>query len=469
MQQSINDWNDKDMKRIRYYIAMTAAKLSILALRILGRNASYLPGKIALKISKDFIGQLTPPKTVIAVTGTNGKTTVSNLITSILRENGYQVTNNGLGSNVQAGIATILLQNSSFGGKPKNDIAVLEVDERSSLLIYPYLKPDYLVCNNIMRDSLKRNAHTDFISFIINKALPESTKLILNADDMICASLGPNNKNRIYFGLQAEKPETQDQQYVQDIVYCPKCGGALASEYIRYNHIGRMHCTNCEFRSPNPDFAVTAIDRDANTFTVSNNNIEQTYNLINDNIVNVYNFCGAIALLTEFGLTFEQISLGFTNSKIVKTRYDHFQSGDLNITMQLAKGQNPIACARCYSYVSKCTGDKKGLVILVDDKGDNIGNSESVCWLYDCDYRYLTDPSIAQIVFAGPRCKDQYLRALIAGVDPAKIKLTEDPKNGASLLDTQLSKDVFVLYDPYLLAEASVVKAALIKKGTEGA
>lgn len=457
------------MKRIRYYIAMTAAKLSILALKILGRNASYLPGKIALKISKDFIGQLTPPKTVIAVTGTNGKTTVSNLITSILRENGYQVTNNGLGSNVQAGIATILLQNSSFSGKPKNDIAVLEVDERSSLLIYPYLKPDYLVCNNIMRDSLKRNAHTDFISFIINKALPETTKLILNADDMICASLGPNNKDRVYFGMQTEKPDHHDPQFVQDIVYCPKCGGPLADEYIRYNHIGRMYCKSCDFRSPDPNFAVTAIDRAANTFTVVHSGVEHTYNLINDNIVNVYNFCGAIALLTEFGLTYEQISLGFSASKIVKTRYDHFESGDLNITMQLAKGQNPIACARCYSYVSKCAGENKGLIILVDDKGDNIGNSESVCWLYDCDYRYLTDPSIAQIVFAGPRCKDQYLRALIAGVDPAKIKLTEDPKNGASLLDTELSKDVFVLYDPYLLAEASVVKAALIKKGTEGA
>ena len=456
------------MKKLRFLIAMTAAKLANLGLKILGRNASYLPGKIALKIAKDYIGHFKKPGTVIAVTGTNGKTTVSNLITSILRENGFQVTNNGLGSNVQAGIATILMQNSSFFGKPKNDIAVLEVDERSSLLIYPYLKPDYLVCNNIMRDSLKRNAHTDFISFIINKALPETTTLILNADDMICSSLGPNNTKRIYFGLDAEKPDTLEKQYVQDIVYCPKCGAKLEADYIRYNHIGRMHCSSCEFRSPAPDFVVTNIDRDNNTFTISNNGEAQTYNLINDNIVNVYNFCGAIALLTQLGLTYEQISIGFSQSKIVKTRYDHLYAGDLNITMQLAKGQNPIACARCYSYVSKCAGDQKGLIILVDDKGDNIGNSESVCWLYDCDYSYLTDPSIAQIVFAGPRCKDQYLRALLAGVAPEKIKLIENPAAGATLLDTTVSKDVFVLYDPYLLAEASAVKAALIKKGTEG-
>lgn len=457
------------MKKLRFLLAMTAAKLSNFALRILGRNASYLPGKIALKISKDYIGHFTPPKTVIAVTGTNGKTTVSNLITSILRDNGYQVTNNGLGSNVQAGIATILMQNSSFFGKPKNEIAVLEVDERSSLLIYPYLKPDYLVCNNIMRDSLKRNAHTDFISFIINKALPASTKLILNADDLICSSLGPNNNQRVYFGVDAEKPDSAETQYVQDIVYCPKCGAKLEASYIRYNHIGRMHCTKCDFQSPTPDFLVTEIDRENSTFTVSHKGQVQTYNLINDNIVNIYNFCGAIALLTQLGLNFEQISTGFSHSKIVKTRYDHLQAGNLNITMQLAKGQNPIACARCFSYVSKCSGDDKGLIILVDDKGDNIGNSESVCWLYDCDYSYLTDPSIKQIVFAGPRCKDQYLRALIAGVDPSIIKLTNDPADGANHLDITKTNNVFVLYDPYILAEANKVKADLIKKGTEAA
>lgn len=453
---------------IHFYIAMLAAKLSILALKLLGRNASYLPGKIALKIDKDFLGHLTPPKTVIAVTGTNGKTTVSNLITSILTENGFDVTNNSIGSNVQAGVTTTLLQDSTFTGKPKKEIAVLEVDERSSLLIYPYLKPDYLVCNNIMRDSLKRNAHTEFISFIINKALPESTTLILNGDDIICATLGPNNKKRVYFGLEADKPTSCDPQYVQDIVYCPKCGAAMEAEYLRYNHIGRMHCHKCDFSSPDPNFLVTQINRENNTFTVRHDGVDEVFNLINDNIVNVYNFCGSIALLNQLGLSYEQIKKGFAQSKIVKSRYDQLQAGDLRITMQLAKGQNPIACARCYSYVSKCPGDNKGVIIMVDDKGDNTGNSESTCWLYDCDYSYLAHPSIKQIVFAGPRCKDQYLRAQIAGVPKDRIRIIEDPRAGADYLDLDLCKDVFVLYDPYLLNETNIVKNRLIALGTEG-
>ena len=451
------------MRKIRFLIAMLAAKASGLILKLLGRNASYLPGKIALMIDKRFLGGLTQPKTVIAVTGTNGKTTVSNLINSVLQANGYRVTNNSLGSNVQAGVATALLADSTFFGKPKKDIAVLEVDERSSLLIYPYIKPDYLICNNIMRDSLARNAHTEFISYIINTALPSSTKVILNADDLVCATLAPNNPERVYFGLDIWKDHEETPLYLRDIVYCPDCGALLEAEYIRYNHIGRLHCSSCDFHSPAPDFLITAVDREAETFTLVHQGKEQTYHLINDNEVNLYNFCGLIALLTTMGLSYEQISAGFETSKIVKTRYDQVKSGDLTITMQLSKGQNPTACARCFSYVSKCPGDRKAIIFV----GDDFEDSESPCWFYDSNYSYLQHPSINQIIFSGPRCKDQFLRAQIAGVPTEKIKLVESSTAGADLLDTSLSTDVYVLYGPYMVKQANTVKEKLIKLGQE--
>lgn len=452
------------MKNILFFIALWAAKAATLAMKVLGRNASYLPGKIALKICKDFMGHLTPPKTVIAVTGTNGKTTVSNLLTSVLEKNGYSVTNNSLGSNVQAGVASALLQDSTLTGKAKKEIAVLEVDERSSLLIYPYIKPDYLLCNNIMRDSLSRNAHTEFITFIINKALPSSTKVVLNADDLICATLAPANNDRVYFGLDVERTNEQGPEYLQDIVYCPECGGKLEAEYIRYNHIGRMHCSNCSFRSPAPDYVVSEIDRENNTFTVKHGEISTTYSLINDNVVNLYNFCGLIALLSELGLTDEQIALGFEKSKIVKTRFDQVASGDLTITMQLSKGENPTACARCFSYVSKCPGDDKAIIVV----GDNFMDSENPCWLFDSNYSYLKDPSINQIIFSGPRCLDQLLRAQLAGVPADKIKCINDSKDGASVLDTAKSKHIYVLYGPYMVKEANIVKNKLVQLGKDG-
>lgn len=452
------------MKKIRFYVAMLAGKIALFGLKLLGKNATFLPGKIAVIIDKDFLGGLTPPKTVIAVTGTNGKTTVSNLLNSILLANNYTVTNNSLGSNVQAGVATALLEDSTLSGKAKKEIAVLEVDERSSLRIYPYIKPDYLICNNIMRDSLARNAHAEFISFIINKALPKTTKVILNADDLVCATLAPENRERIYFGLDIDKTHEDGPLYLQDIVYCPHCGGLLEPEYLRYNHIGRMHCTKCDFHSPEPDFVITEINKEESTFTVAHNGTSESFNLINDNIVNLYNFCGLIALLSTLGLSYEQIFTGFAKSKIVKTRYDKLQSGDLTVTMQLSKGQNPTACARCFSYVAKCPGDNKAIIFV----GDDFEASESPCWFYDSNYSYLKDPSISQIIFSGPRCLDQYLRAQLAGVPTDKIRTISDSTAGTNLLDTQLSKDIYVLYGPYMVKQANLVKEKLITMGAGG-
>lgn len=453
------------MKKLRFYFALLTAKAAQLAMKLLGRNATFLPGKIAVALSKDFLAHLTAPKTVIAVTGTNGKTTVSNLISSILIENGYSITNNSFGSNVQAGVISALIQDTTIFGKPKKDIAVLEVDERSSLLIYPYLKPDFLVCNNIMRDSLKRNAHTEFISYIISSAIPASTKLILNADDLIASSLGNKEQTKVYFGLEAAIPETNKPQHIRDIVYCPECGGLLETEYVRYNHIGRHHCTTCGLKSPAPDYAVTDIQPENNTFTLKNGDCEKEYTLINDNIVNIYNFAAAIALLSELGLDYTQISKGFTQTKIVKTRFEELDAGPLHITMLMAKGQNPIACARCYDYVANSALKDKCAIMVVDDLDDNINNSESTCWLYDCDYSAFADPSIKQVIFAGPRCKDHLLRAQLAGVSADKIAISENCADAVTFVDPKISKNIFVLHELYRPEDAKSVKECLIRLG----
>ena len=457
------------MKKLRFLLALWASKACLRVLRLLKRNATCTPGKIALAIDKQFLGGLILPKTVIAVTGTNGKTTVSNLLTDILTQNGYRVTNNSLGSNIQAGIASALLEDSDLLGRAKKDIAVLEVDERSSLLVYPYVKPDFLVCNNIMRDSIKRNAHTEFIKFIITSALPENTHLILNGDDLNAATLAPQCKSRTYFGVDAEKPEVSAVPFISDVVYCPQCGSALKAEYLRYNHIGRMYCENCGMKSPERDFCVTAIDREGSTFTVRHPAGEDTYNLISDNIVNVYNFCGAIAVLTRLGLTAQQISRGFDAGKIVKSRFDKVEVGGRTITSLMAKGQNPIACARCFDYIAHVPGQNKGLIINEDDVEDNTGNSESVCWLYDCDYSYLRNDSIGQIVFTGPRCYDHLLRARLAGIDPSKIKLEPDTLKAAQALDISACQDIYLLHDMYRAKDTAYIKKELIAMVEGGA
>ncbi len=452
------------MKRLRFLIALWASKLCLRLLRLLKRNATCTPGKIAIMIDKNFLGGLQMPKTVIAVTGTNGKTTVSNLLSDILTKNGYKVTNNSFGSNIRPGIASALLEDATLLGKAKKDIAILEVDERSSLLIYPHIQPDFLICNNIMRDSVKRNAHTEFIQYIISSALTEKTHLILNGDDLNAATLAPQCKQRTYFGMEAEKPEITQKPYISDVTYCPSCGGELKAEYLRYNHIGRMYCESCGMKSPALDFAVTDIDRENLTFTVRHPKGQDTYTLISDNIVNVFNFCGVIAMLTQLGLTSDQMAKGFDAGKIVKSRFDKMTVGDRELYILLAKGQNPIALARTFDYIVHLPGENKGIVINDDDLEDNIQNSESTCWLYDCDFRYLAHPSVGQIVFAGPRRFDQLLRAKMAGVEESKIRLIEQPEKAADGLDIESCGDVFFLYEMYRTKDSAIIKRELIAK-----
>ena len=139
-------------KTFKFYVAIILAKCANKTLKIMKRKASYYPGKLALKICPDFLGQIEKPKTIIGVTGTNGKTTVSNIINDVLEDNGYKVLNNRYGSNMNTGIASSFVENTTFLGKNKSDIAVLEMDERSTIHIFKYITPTYLVCNNISRD-----------------------------------------------------------------------------------------------------------------------------------------------------------------------------------------------------------------------------------------------------------------------------------------------------------------------------
>mgnify|MGYP000715436277 FL=1 len=72
--------------------------------------------------------------------------------------------------------------------------------------------------------------------------------------------LAPDN-DRVYFGIACEDEKTTStNNIIKDVVACPKCGAKLNYEYIRYNHIGRAFCPNCDFGSPEMDYAVEAID-----------------------------------------------------------------------------------------------------------------------------------------------------------------------------------------------------------------
>lgn len=449
-------------KTIKFYIALWGAKIGMQLLKLLRRNASFFPGKFALSICPDFMARIDKPKTIIAVTGTNGKTTVCNMIEDVLKDNNYNFIDNKLGSNVNSGIATTFIKGSNFMGKTKKDIAVLEVDERSSNKVYPYITPTYLVCTNLFRDSMLRNAHTEFISGILTKYIPKETKLILNGDDLISSNIAPTNE-RVYFGIDRLDTDTDKCiNIVNDVAICPKCNSKLNYDFVRYNHIGRAHCSNCNFYSPKIDYEVTNINLIEKKMTMSVNGNEEQYDLITDNIINIYNMVAVIALLRQFGLTAEQVNNSLKKQKIVETRYAEETIKGKKIVTHLAKGMNPIACSRVFDYIKKEPGNK-AVILILDDFHDSLTSSENITWHYDADYEFLKDDSIKQIIVTGVRNLDTYVRLQMADVPKERIVHMRDEIAATSHLQIQDVDSIYILYDVYTIHLRDEVKKKVIE------
>ena len=122
-------------------------------------SGSTWPGHIALNINANFIVNILNKNKnlkVILIAGTNGKTTTSKLIKTILEQNGKKVFHNEAGANLLNGIASSLIKNSDLIGEIKFDYAIFEVDENSLPLLLNSLKPKALVLLNLFRDQLDR-------------------------------------------------------------------------------------------------------------------------------------------------------------------------------------------------------------------------------------------------------------------------------------------------------------------------
>ena len=445
-------------KGFKFYIALWGAKAGTVLLKLIRRNASFFPGKFAIKICKDFIGKIEKPNTIVAVTGTNGKTTVCNMIEDILKDNNYIFIDNKYGSNIDAGVATALISGSSMKGKSKKNLAIFEVDERSSPKIYPYLTPTYLVCTNLFRDSLMRNAHTEFISDILTRNIPKETTLILNGDDLIASNIAPENKKRIYFGIdKLDTDGNKCENIARDIIVCPKCNSKLEYDYVRYNHIGKAYCPKCDFKSPNIDYLATKIDLENMKLTLKHDDSYEEYDLISDNIINIYNIITVITVLKQLGLNKEQINESLKKQKIVDTRYSEEVVNGIKVITHLAKGMNPIACSRVFDYVRKYKG-KKAVILLLDDLHEAAKGSENTAWQYDTDYEFLNEESVTQIIIAGARYLDGLVRLEIAGINKNKIVYQRDEISAVDKLNLDEVDTVFILHDLYAIKLKEEVK-----------
>lgn len=445
--------------------AIWASKSVSRLMRLLHFNATYMPGRVALMLCPSIIADIGKPDQVVVVTGTNGKTTTSNLLAQALTRLGRRVLNNGLGSNTNAGIAAALISGVSLTGRPTYPLAVFEVDERSARLVLPGLKPTYLVCTNLTRDSIARNAHAEYIAWLLSSAIPDDTTLVLNADDLICAGLGKPDAPRVFFGVARQPGDGNTPSgSAIDLLACPQCGATLAWDFWRYNHIGQAHCPTCRFASPSPDYAVTQVDQATQRVTFDAAGQVINAHLLNDNIVNFYNQAAVVAVLDKLGVTPQQIATVFDHLAPPTSRFTLSQAGGVTIVRHLVKGSVAVACSRTFQYIMAMPGTK-ALVMNIDDMDDVRADCQNNCWLYETDYEYLNDPSLKQVVVGGVRCHDHALRLRLAGIDPSLIVTTTSERETADLVNLDGIERVFNLHSLHnSAATGNPVQARLVDR-----
>ena len=434
------------MGKLRFLLALWMAKLSIPALKITHHNGTDFPGALAVKICPDFLRYVEKPRTIIAVTGTNGKTTVSNMLSDMLESQGHTVLNNREGSNIISGISTAFIRRCSLFGKVKQcDIAVLEVDERSAPKIYPYVKPTYITITNLFRDSIMRNAHPGYIADVLSANLPKESRLILNADELISASVAPDNE-RVYFGIDRLPTDvTECENLLNDMRICPKCAGKLHYEYRRYHHIGHAVCESCGFHSPQADYLAQQLDISSGTMTVREDGSNYDYALLNPSMHNIYNMVNVIAVLRQLGMSHDAIREAFRHTAILSSRLSEERIGNVNVVMQMSKDKNALACSRNFDYI-RSKGGRKELLVMMNCMGVAKNWSENPSWMYDTDFEFLNREDVVQLVCAGPRARDYRLRLLLAGIPEEKIFLEDDEFAALRKLYLTPGDDIYILY-----------------------
>ncbi len=445
-------------KPIKFYITVLGTKLIIKLMRLMRRNATNLPGEIALIFYPKLLRYFEMPDTVIAVTGTNGKTTVSNLVGEILSKNGYDLMTNSFGGNVDTGIASILLDNCTLSGKFKKNTALFEMDERSAPRLLPYIRPDWLVCTNLQRDSLKRNAHPEFIFRILDENIPEKTKLILNGDDLISGRLALKNE-RAYFGISRLEDESlTEDNIICDISDCPECGTRLDFSFRHYNHIGRAVCPQCGFSSPEINYDMKSIEN--GSAVIVHDEKEEKYRLLNNRITDYYNVTAAAAFCREFGLTEKQISDSLNSMNIVSSRYESFEACGKEVIISLAKGQNPVACSGVCDFIRRESG-KKAVIMILEDLYDSKRTSENIAWIYETDFEFLKGNGVEQIIVGGKRASDYIVRLLLAGIDRDKIFTCTDEKETVKFLKPEKVDKIMIMYDLFNVESLNSIKSQL--------
>ena len=368
----------------------------------------------------------------LLVTGTNGKTTTSSFIAAILQDGGLRVWRNREGSNLMRGIASSLVIRALPSGELRrsgNAISILEVDEATLPQLVQNVSPRVTIFTNLFRDQLDRYGEVESVIAYWKQAiknLPETSTLVLNADDPAVASLGEAFAGRtLYYGIEDlafdahTTPDTKGRLQIADTRTCPHCGSDYTYDARFYSHMGHYHCQKCGNKRPRPDIRATHIhidtfDRLRLQITVDAQQHEMVVPL--PGFYNIYNALAAAAGALTVGIPWEPIVSGIEQFKPVFGRGERIRAEGRTLRLLLAK--NPTSFNEVLHTLFS-DGTPRHLLLVLND---NTADGRDISWIWDVDFERIAGYTKTLIV-AGTRALDLAIRLKYAGIEEENMTI----------------------------------------------
>ncbi len=420
------------LNKFKFYTSLVLARAAFAGIKLFSNSGgTSFAGMMVLKYYPKFLshcGDYIKEK-IITVTGTNGKTTTSGLISHILENAHQKVIHNLKGANMLTGVAnTFALELAPF---KRFDYAVIESDEAYLTKLYDFIKADYLVVTNLFRDQLDRYGELATTAGFIQNAIDKNSdlKLILNADDPLVSAFG-KNKSAVFYGFE-------DVQY--DCSYNHKsnapsevfnCSCLEPLEYSKrfFAQQGHYFCPKCGFKRPECTYPATAlVSSNHSIIKVKKDDIEYEFKINLVGLYNAYNALAAIALSFELGLNQAEIQKALDSYKSIFGRTELRTINGHQALIQLIK--NPTGA----SEVLKTVDLDSNILIAIND---NYADGRDISWLWDSDFEQLKNAR-KLVVTSGTRAEDMALRLKYAGIPQDKIIIEKSIEKAIELVSAK--------------------------------
>jgi UDP-N-acetylmuramyl tripeptide synthase len=367
----------------------------------LGRfgSGTTIGGRVVLTMAPDAMGQLAGGRVLACVSGTNGKSTTTRMLTAAVSKQ-WPALSNLSGANLPAGLASALAADLTAP-------AVLEVDEMFLPRVLPQLRPRVVVLLNLSRDQLDRTADPHSVAAHWADAVRRApqTLVIANCDDprIVWAASAADQVVWVGAGLAS----------IDDCQVCPGCGSPLSfsgspgatgstdsTDVAGVAESTTWSCVGCDLHRPAAEVRLC----DGRLTWPGHFAVDLRVRLPGE--VNISNAAIAVTAAAQLGVPPQLASAAASEVTDVQGRYGLSRIAGRACRLLLAK--NPAGWAATLDLMGR---SRRPLLLSLNAEAVD---GRDTSWLYDVPFQRLRGRTV---VVTGKARADLSLRLTYAGVE----------------------------------------------------